>query len=344
MIVGGVGSNSVTIVPDASTAPAQAPQALAQTGGGAAARPAPVAADAFVPPSNPRIALPELGDAGAPKSAAYHDYAEARAELRHAKNEKPGNGHRRADIREAKRDLHKAENALQAEAAGGGAAVAVQDKWQGAPGTAGARGIANLGDKVVDPGEPTVADQQIAIANGGAPLELGHELPEINQLKPKGNDGNYYNGDMNCAPAALAMVARGNPNAMLDGKPVGHYPDAALVNRIGEHANTNVQGTAPNALIDTAEEMGFQTSTKMGGLNSNFYDQALQQGGSIIANGAYYIGDELAGHFVTVTAKAQDGNYVVNDPLQGRLEWTPNQLDLFLRANPSNGGVSIACV
>ena len=80
--------------------------------------------------------------------------------------------------------------------------------------------------------------------------------------------------------------------------------------------------------------MGLQTSTHQGGLNTNFYDQALQQGGSVIANGAYYFGDELAGHFVTVSAKTQDGNYVVNDPMQGRLEWTPNQLDLFLRCQP----------
>jgi hypothetical protein len=149
---------------------------------------------------------------------------------------------------------------------------------------------------------------------------------------------------MNCAPAALAMVARGDPHAMIDGKPVGHYPDAALINRIGEHAQTNFQGTAPNALIDTAEEMGFQTASRVGGLDTDFYDQVLQQGGSLIANGAYFIGDELAGHFVAVTGKTQEGKYVVNDPLQGRLEWTPAQLNLFLRANQINGGVSIACL
>jgi hypothetical protein len=212
----------------------------------------------------------------------------------------------------------------------------------GVDGAAGADGAPGA-DAADAPGEPTEADQVHALANGGEPLALGHEVPSINQLHPKGNDGNYYNGDMNCAPAALAMIALGNPNAVLDGKLVSHYPEAALINRIGEHAQTDAQGTAPNALIDTAEAMGFQTSAKLGGLNTDFYDQTLQQGGSIIANGAYYIGEELAGHFVAVTGKTANGNYVVNDPLQGRLEWTPRQLDLFLRSNPTNGGVSIGC-
>src|SRR3954470_24931700 len=101
MIVGGIGSNAVTVVPDTATAAATAPQApvLAGSGGGAVppaatqpnattgagvARTGPGAmqptaqagarvADAYTPPSNPSVALPELGTVGAPKSGAYQD-------------------------------------------------------------------------------------------------------------------------------------------------------------------------------------------------------------------------------------------------------------------------------
>jgi uncharacterized protein (DUF39 family) len=79
----------------------------------------------------------------------------------------------------------------------------------------------------------------------------------------------------------------------------------------------------------------------MGGFNQSFFDTTLAQGGSVAVNGAYFIGDQLAGHFVTVAAKTQDGNYVVNDPLQGRVVWTADDLNRFLLSNPVNGGVSI---
>jgi hypothetical protein len=278
--------------------------------------------------------LPELG-AGAPTSGAYQDLVHARAELRHAKNERPGNGHRAADIRAAQQDVRRATAALDAQTSGGGAV----DAWGDAVDQAA--NFSNGAQNAIAPGKPTVGDQLTALVSGGeSPLDVGHELPQISQLDPKGKSGNYHNGDMNCAPAALAMIALGK-GATLDGKPVSQFSEASLINRIGDYAQTDKDGTTPNGVINAAQEMGFQTDALQGGLNRSFYDQVLGQGGSVIANGGYYIGDQLAGHFVTIAGKTEGGKYVVNDPLQGRVEWSPYELNSFLKGNPNNGGISI---
>ena len=290
---------------------------------------APVA-DTFTP-SNPDLSIPDLGQIHEPTSAAYHDLVAAKRELHQARAEPQGTPGRRHDIRAAKRDVRHARNALEAQTSGAGSAQ-VKDTFGNAA-TATARGVA--------PGSVDTAALKTGWGRNGNGRALGHDLPAIDQLHPRGEGGGYTNGDMNCAPAALAMIARDHPGAMLNGQHVGALTDAQLISAIGQHANTNAEGTSPNGLIAAAEDMGFQTSAQQGGYDANFIDGVLAKGGSVVANGAYYIDDQLAGHFVTVAARNQDGSYVINDPLQGRVTWTADELNRFLRANPHNGGVSI---
>jgi len=335
MGIGGITNVAIANANATATAEAvPAAEAVAQ-----AVAQAPVA-DTFTP-SNPDLSIPDLGQIHEPTSAAYHDLVAAKRELHHARSEPTGNGHRRADIREAKRDVRQAKAALNAETSGAGSAGLTKDTF-GTAAPAGLRPVTaddfknGVDTKLL--GEGVVKTGWGQNGNGKA---LGHHLPEISQLHPQGEDGNYDNGDMNCAPAALAMIAREHPDMMLNGNPVGAYTDAQLINAIGQHAQTNFQGTSPNGLIAAAEDMGFQTAARQGGYNANFIDGVLAQGGSVVANGAYFIDDQLAGHFVTVAAKNQDGTYTVNDPLQGRVTWTADELNRFLLANPNNHGVSI---
>jgi len=331
MSVGGIAPNATAlVVPEGTTAGDVRAEA---SGGGVTAAAQAKVADTFTP-SKPDLSIPDLGNIDAPTSAAYQNFAAAKADLRAAKAETPGNGHRRHDINVAQREVRQAKRALNAQTSGAGSAQ-IRDTFGNAATATGARG---LPPGVVDTAAGTVKTGMGRNGNGRA---LGHDLPAIDQLHPRGDDGNYTNADMNCAPAALAMIARSHPNATLNGNPVGAYSDAQLINAIGQHAGTNDQGTSPNGLIAAAEDMGLQTSVHQGGYNANYIDGVLAQGGSVVANGAYFIDDQLAGHFVTVAAKNQDGSYVINDPLQGRVTWTADELNRFLRANPHNGGVSI---
>ena len=345
MSVGGVGADVPIVLPEATAAPeAAAPAAVRGAAVQPAAQRAAVVADGFARPV-PQPAVADLG-ADAAQGAALADFRAAKADLRQAKAIPEGTGGRRREIRQARREVRAAKAELAAADSGGGAIRPAG--LQAAPGAstvdtfaAGGRppGAAVLDDDAFD--APDVVHGQ----GPGNGLALGRQLPAISQLNPGGDDGTYTNADMNCAPAAMAMIARSIPGLTLDGHPVSQIPDAALINRLGKHGQTDQNGTSPNGVIAMAEQLGLSTSARRGGLDTNYVDSILAQGGSVVANGAYNINGELAGHFVTVSARTPDGNYLVNDPLLGRtVVYTPADLDAFLRRNPVNGGVSIGVV
>ncbi|HEY8209399.1 MAG TPA: papain-like cysteine protease family protein [Myxococcaceae bacterium] len=175
------------------------------------------------------------------------------------------------------------------------------------------------------------------------PLVLGGTLPAIDQQTPDGN-GFYVNGNMNCGPTSMAMIARSDPDATINGIPVSSMTDAQLVMALGRVGDTDrSSGTSPNGEIAMAEAMGYQTASAPGGLHPVFINATLAAGGSVIVNGAVPIDGEIAGHYMVVTGKDTQGNYVVNDPWTGQtLTMTPEALDDYLKANPVNGGWSIA--
>ncbi len=335
MSVGGIGADLPMMLPDPAAAAdvaAPAVPVLPEP----AAPPAPplpaMLADGFTAATRDPVAHLIAG-ADANQTAALSDLRAAKRDLRQARHEPAGTAGRRADIREARRDVRAAKADVQDAAATANMAHALGDAVDAFDAT----------DAFAGP----PADRHLLGADGldvagQRGLALGRGLPNINQLNPAGKELGYFNGDMNCAPAAMAMVARGRHGGMLDGKAVGHMSDAELINRLGKHGQTDRLGTSPNGVVAMAEELGMTTSTRQGGFDQAYFDSILAKGGSVVANGAYPINGEMAGHFMTVTAKTQDGNYLVNDPLLGQtVTYTPAQLDQFLRNNPVYGGVSI---
>ncbi|HYV48916.1 MAG TPA: papain-like cysteine protease family protein [Myxococcaceae bacterium] len=175
-----------------------------------------------------------------------------------------------------------------------------------------------------------------------APVVLGGTLPAIDQQTPDGN-GRYLNGNANCGPTSMAMIARTDPNATLYGVPVSSMTDAQLVMALGMVGGTGTTGTCPNGEIAMAQAMGYQTASALGGFHPGFVDATLAAGGSVIVNGAIPVDGQISGHYMVVSGKDTQGNYVVNDPWTGEtLTMTPDALDEFLKANPVNGGWSIA--
>jgi hypothetical protein len=175
-----------------------------------------------------------------------------------------------------------------------------------------------------------------------APLVLGGTLPAIDQQTPDGN-GLYLNGNANCGPTSMAMIARADPDATLHGVPVSSMTDEQLVMALGLSGGTSGSGTSPNGEIAMAEALGYQTASATGGFHPAFVDTTLAAGGSVIVNGAVPIDGQLDGHYMVVSGKDAQGDYVVNDPWTGQtLTMTPQALDEFLTSNPVNGGWSIA--
>jgi hypothetical protein len=175
-----------------------------------------------------------------------------------------------------------------------------------------------------------------------APLVMGTALPAIDQQTPDGN-GLYLNGNANCGPTSMAMIARADPGATIHGIPVSSMTDAQLVMALGLAGGTGRTGTSPNGEIAMAEALGYQTASALGGFHPVFVDATLAKGGSVIVNGAIPINGEISGHFMVVSGKDAQGNYVVNDPWSGgTVTMTPQALDEFLTSNPVNGGWSIA--
>ena len=201
-------------------------------------------------------------------------------------------------------------------------------------------------------------------------------VPGINQNDPNadGDNGDYKFGQTNCAPTALAQIARGksledpdfalnfvDENGVQQSKRVADMSNEELVSTLGKVAGTDNLGTSPNGLIDAASKLGMDVTDaevkhdpnwKKGG-PSNSFDQAwlddkLGKGEKVIMNGAYEGKDEkgkdaLIGHFVTIAGKNADGTYAVVDPWDGQAKnLSPGQLKKFMEANEANGGVMMA--
>ncbi|HVE84569.1 MAG TPA: papain-like cysteine protease family protein [Myxococcales bacterium] len=240
--------------------------------------------------------------------------------------------------------------ALSTRYSGDGAATAPASS---APGGAGASGpVWPLGSQWGDGFEPLpdrVNDRQTSrTINQGteegvdAPVVLGGTLPTIDQQDPAGN-GLYVRGNVNCGPTCMAMIARGDPDATLNGVPVSQMSDTQLVMALSLEGGTDRGGTSPNGEIAMAESLGYHTASATGGLHPAFVDATLAAGGSVIVNGGMPLEGDLSGHYMVVTGMDTHGDYIANDPWTGEtVTMTPEALDAYLQANPVNGGWSIA--
>lgn len=238
-------------------------------------------------------------------------------------------------------------------------------------------------------GGPAQGDPLAAAGGGPARFGLGPQGPGlqgtqpgadgvagINQNDPNmdGQNADYKFGQTNCAPTALAEIARGralqDPNYSISYKDdagnmqsarVADLNNEQLVSVLGRTADTNDQGTSPNGVIDAATSMGepvtddevhYDKSWKKGqpsnSFDQNWLDQKLADGEKVVVNGAYQVkdaqgADNLVGHYMTISGKNEHGNYNVVDPWDGKVkELTGDEVRRFMEHNPYNGGVMLA--
>lgn len=217
---------------------------------------------------------------------------------------------------------HFAKDSFQPAQAQGGkppCPTCTPQKPAGAPGAPGAPGQA---------GQPAQPGQA-----GGA---QGDGVPYISQYTPVGADGAYKNGEENCGPAVMAMIAR--EHGM--GKGVD---DADLISQLGKVGQTDATGTSGNGLVAMADQLGLKSDAKQGA-DSNWVVSQLQQGKDVIANGDFFAlpqhGDanQTSPHFILLTGVDASGNITVKDPADPAVKTiTKDQLDAFNRAHPDGG-------
>jgi hypothetical protein len=189
------------------------------------------------------------------------------------------------------------------------------------------------------PAGPTTGGAAPAGGVAGNPGPAGG-TPFISQYTPNGADANYRNGDANCGPTVMAMIARGYNQG-------GNITDAQLINRLGDIGGTDHTGTSGNGLIAMAEHLGLKTGAAAGA-NVDWAVAQLQQGKYVIANGDFYEipqhrdPNNTSGHYVLLTGLDRNGNVLVRDPAdQSARVMTIDQLRQFEAAHP-NGGFNIS--
>jgi hypothetical protein len=159
----------------------------------------------------------------------------------------------------------------------------------------------------------------------------------ISQLQDSTNGvpGVRTTGQNWCGPAVGATVAR-----ML-GTPASANPGKLMQQLAGKY--TNPAGTTPDNMMKMVQDVGAHVDGGIiaGSYNHGQMDAQLTKGNKVIAQ----IGlkdpksGQHAAHWVLVTGKDAEGNYLVKDPLRGELAMTPNALRNAVYNAPGLGGV-----
>ncbi len=160
-------------------------------------------------------------------------------------------------------------------------------------------------------------------------------ISQINQLHPQGADKNYVNGAYNCAPAVVAMLARGY------GRQAG-LSDAELIDQLGQGIVTR-DGTDADGVARMLARVDVPPAGPA--LGANYKDsqvkQELNQGHMLIAQVRTTDpkGNQGSAHYVLVQGMTKDGNYIISDPLAKKpYVATARQLkDAVLKAPPDGG-------
>jgi hypothetical protein len=163
-------------------------------------------------------------------------------------------------------------------------------------------------------------------------------IPHINQFDPKGKDASYRNGAFNCAPAVVAMVARGWGKA-------GTMNDAQLIRNLG-HGIVDKNGTTARGVGRMLGRVGVPMAGKA--LAGRYEDAAVKEhlakGHQLIAQVRSFDPDSKSrsAHYVLVRGQTHDGNYIVSDPLAKKpYVVTPQQLRNAVNYAPPDGGMLI---
>ncbi|WP_224240822.1 C39 family peptidase [Hyalangium gracile] len=163
-------------------------------------------------------------------------------------------------------------------------------------------------------------------------------IPQVNQLHPRGADKDYVNGAYNCAPAVVAMVARGHGS-------MGDLTDAQLISQLGHDIVTR-NGTDPEGVTKMLERVNVPLAGDA--LGANYSDaelkQHLNQGHMVIAQ--VRTRDPRArqdsAHYVLIQGMTRNGDYIISDPLHNRpYAVSPKQLQEAVLRAPPDGGMLI---
>lgn len=163
-------------------------------------------------------------------------------------------------------------------------------------------------------------------------------IPQINQLHPQGADHDYVNGAYNCAPAVVAMLARGYGRQ-------SDLSDADLIESLGDDIVTK-DGTDADGVARMLARVDIPPAGEA--LGANYKDselkQQLNQGHMVIAQvrTSDPKGDQDSAHYVLVQGMTKDGNYIVSDPLANKpYVATAQQLKEAVLKAPPDGGMLI---
>lgn len=189
-------------------------------------------------------------------------------------------------------------------------------------------------------------------AQAAQPTSQGwaNKAPVIDQLRPNGWEefkqwdaaGNRHimqNGKSNCGPTSAAMVARAIGYG--EGK-----TDAQLIRELGRVGGTTAAGSTPEGVANMVRHAGAQATVVYSPKDLRQLDAALAAGKMVIANGDYHAtgvpgrdGSKMSGHFCVVTGKDAQGNYIVNEPWNGKqMKFTPEAMLNYFREHRVSDG------
>ena len=162
------------------------------------------------------------------------------------------------------------------------------------------------------------------------------DVPFVDQLNPAGKDA-FYDGSMNCGPAVLAGIAKGQGRS-------GGLNDASLINEFAYVTGTSLQGTTGHGMIAGLGLLGMN-SDAVAGADLDWIDDELLAGHDVIANGDYYSvpgredSTRHSGHYIAITAVGNNWSiYRVMDPASSQVtSMTDAQLVKFITSHPMGG-------
>jgi hypothetical protein len=177
------------------------------------------------------------------------------------------------------------------------------------------------------------------VASEGTELWRRNPPPHVSQLRPAGFEHGYVGGDVNCAPASVASMARQRRLVS------GLIDDAQLIRRLRTIGRTDDSGTNGPGILAMAEALGLRGESHGPGADLSWITNRLKQGHSVLANGnpTGWGGaptERDAGHWVLVW-EMLDSSFLVHDPYETKWVVTAETLTNFIRTH-FTGGCQIA--
>ncbi len=181
-------------------------------------------------------------------------------------------------------------------------------------------------------GSSSTSSSSSSLRDSGATGTLN--VPYINQFNPSGGGSGYSNGDSNCGPTSMSMIARFYNSSLGSSR-----TDAQLITELNMADGDASGGTDANGIKAMAAKLGLPVQHKLGS-DLSFVDSSLAAGKPLAARGIFNAGGIR--HFIVITGKNSSGSYTVNDPAsEGRKTVSASQLKTFIDNHPEGAFFAI---